>query len=272
MRLTKVTVGETTEPVVGQRVTGDYHATLGVRALIGRAIEPADSNERDRQPVAVLGYEYWRQRFGADPRVLGRTLLVEGEPYTIVGVTRAGVLRPPGRTTGRRDDPDGRARGDEAQGMVFDAADRPPRARRHRGARAGGARGALRAVRRGFRDDGASAADGLRIARATPAGNGLGELRDQYSRALLLLAGVVGLVLLLACANVSAVQLARAQSRTRELTIRRVLGAGRGRLMRQLMTESALLAILGGAAGLLVAWWAANLLASYLPGRGLPSA
>ena len=86
-----------------------------------------------------------------------------------------------------------------------------------------------------------------------------------------MLAGVVGLVLLLACANVSAVQLARAQSRTRELTIRRVLGAGRGRLVRQLMTESALLAVLGGGAGLLVAWWGTNLLASYLPGRGLPA-
>jgi predicted permease len=272
MRLTKVTVGNTIEPVVGQRVTGDYHATLGVRALIGRAIEPNDSNDRDRQPVAVLGYEYWRQRFGADARVLGRTILVEGEPHTIVGVTSPEFF---GLQVGRRVDVttplDAQAEM-KRQGWFS----MPLIVRLAPGVGESRARAALEArFARFVADSGMnerqrqSAFESLAL---TPAGNGLGELREEYSRALLLLAGVVGLVLLLACANVSAVQLARAQSRTRELTIRRVLGAGRGRLMRQLMTESALLAIVGGAAGLFVAWWGANLLASYLPGRGLPSA
>jgi hypothetical protein len=272
MQLTKVTVGETTEPVLGQRVTADYYATLGVRALIGRAVEPGDSNGRERQPVAVLGYEYWRQRFGADPRVLGRTMHVEGEPYTIVGVTPPEFF---GLQVGRRVDVtipmDVRAemkrRGWFSMPLIVRLAPGVPEAR---------ARAALEARFTRFIADSGMAARQRQTAfeslALTPAGNGLGELREQYSRALLLLAGIVGLVLLLACANVSAVQLARAQSRTRELTIRRVLGAGRGRLIRQLMTESALLAILGGAAGLLVAWWGANLLASYLPARGLPSA
>ena len=100
-RLTKVTVGGATEPVVGQTVSGDYYATLGVRALFGRAIEPGDSDERGKQPIAVLGYAYWRQRFDADPGVIGRTMLVDGEPHTIVGVTPPEFI---GLQVGRRVD------------------------------------------------------------------------------------------------------------------------------------------------------------------------
>ncbi len=191
-------------------------------------IEPADSNDRDRQPVAVLGYEYWRQRFGADPGVLGRTLLVEGEPHTIVGVTGAEFV---GLQVGRRVDvttamdagAEMKRKGWFSMPLIVRLAPGVTEAR---------ARAALDArFARFIADSGMTerqrqtAFESLAL---TPAGNGLGELREQYSRALLLLAGVVGLVLLLACANVSAVQLARAQSRTRELTIRRVLGAGRG--------------------------------------------
>jgi predicted permease len=270
-RLTKVTVGEMTEPVVGQTASGGYYATLGVRALIGRVIEPGDSNATVRQPVAVLGYAYWRQRFDADPGVLGRTLLVNGAPHTIVGVTPPEFF---GLQVGRRVDvtvpmdvgAEMKRRGWFSMPLLVRLAPGISEAR---------AQAALQArFARFIADSGMTERQrqtSFESLALIPAANGLDELRDRYSQALIVLAGVVGLLLLLACANVSAVQLARAQSRMRELTIRRVLGAGRGRLVRQLMTESALLAVLGGGAGLLVAWWGTNLLASYLPGRGLPS-
>ena len=162
-------------------MTGDYHATLGVRALIGRAIEPGDSNERVRQPVAVLGYEYWRQRFDADPGVLGRTMLVDGEPHTIVGVTPPEFF---GLQVGRRVDVtipmDARAEM-KRQGWFS----MPLIVRLAPGVSEARAQAALQArFVRFIADSGMTerqrqtAFESLAL---IPAGNGLGELRDQYS-------------------------------------------------------------------------------------------
>ena len=258
-----------TERRRGFTVTGNYFEVLGVTAQVGRTLQPSDGQSSDSQPV-VISDGLWRGRFGSDPTIVGQTLKLNNTPYTIVGVTAASFhgLRtglPPEFWLPMRTSPhlvgSGRAdRGLEVLGRL-----KP-------GVTLGQAQTQLTTI-------------AARLAEAYPKSN-LGTLERPKDprpvtvaqesrlnpgaqtglwRLSSLLFVVVGLVLLIACANVANLLLARASVRRREIAVRLALGASRRRLVQQLLTESFLLALLGGVAGLILTQWTTGLLPRFFP-------
>ncbi|MDF1504922.1 ABC transporter permease, partial [Roseisolibacter sp. H3M3-2] len=240
--------------------TASYFPTLGVRPLVGRALVPAD--ERPGAPaVAVLGHALWRQRFGGDPAVVGRAITLDGVPTTVVGVL------PPDAKLDRADV-------QLWQPVVPGALERERGVHRYSvvgrlrpGATPEQATTELRAVARrleaAFPRDNAKRTVELRALRESV----VGDARP----ALLILFGAVTLVLLVGCANLASLFLARGAAREREMAVRAALGAGRTRLMRQWMTESLLLTLSGGLAGLAVAWLGTRALLAFVP-QSIPRA
>ena len=237
-------------------VTGSYFAVLGVSAALGRTL-----NEQDDKPggarVVVLGHEIWQQQFGGSPGVIGQSLTLSGNSYTVVGVMPAGFKSP---------------RDDSALWLPIRVGDPPGSA--YRGVHYLHTYYRLRPGVTLAQAAAEMEALDKRLAEAYPAENRnrrtiLLPLKDRIvgeSRtALWILFGAVGLVLLIACANFASLLLARGAVREQELTIRQALGAGRWRLLRQLLTESALLACLGGAAGVMLAWWGVEALVALKP-------
>ena len=243
------------EQVSGVRVTASFFDVLDVPPLLGRTFRD-EEEQPGRDDVVVLSHGLWVRRYGADPALVGRAILVDGQPRTVVG-----VMPPQFRFqffSGLRElwVPAGWTRGDLAGGSnSFMAIGRLAR----------------RATFEQFRSEmdaigPAEAAEGQEYAswaaRAVPLSDvGMRDLR----RTLLAILGVVGFVLLIACVNVANLMLSRAAARQREMAIRSAIGAGRGRLVRQLMTESVLLGLLGGSAGLLLALWGTSILLPVLP-------
>ena len=235
--------GNRTEDTPIGLVTPDLFSLFRVKPLLGRTFTEEDTRP-GRYRVAVLGQSFWERRFGSDPQVLGKTLQLSGAAFTIIGVIPAGFSFP-----------------NEAQlwrPLPIDPKklDRGPHY--------------LKVV--GRLEPGVTLAGGL--SRRYPektSGHGikLDLLRDvvvgDIGPALFVLLGAVGFVLLIACANVTNLQLARAGARQREIAVRTVLGASRARVVRQLLTESVLLAAVGGAAGLLVAVWGVDALIALSP-------
>jgi predicted permease len=274
-----------TERVPGEIVSGTYFSVLGVGAAIGRVISPEDDMVRAGHPVAVLSHEYWRNRFGADPGVIGQSITVNGHPFTIIGVSAAGfdgidignapsvrvpmmmapVVRPGVDELGNR-----RTRWVN----VF--------ARLEPETTAEQAKAALQPYFRSLRENetrepafrNASAFTREEFLKGTidllPAAQGRSAIRNQLRQPLWLLMGIVAGVLLIACANVASLLIARAASRQKEMAVRLAIGAGRGRIVRQLLAESLLLSMLGGALGLLVASWTAGFLLGFLPTSETP--
>jgi putative ABC transport system permease protein len=247
------------EQLPGAQATGDLFTVLGVAPLLGRTLTPAD-DAFGGLDVAVLGFGLWRDRFGGDPKVLGRQIRLDGRSYTVIGVMPAGF-----------DYPDG---AELWLPLRFSAADLVTQ----RGAHYLDVVGRLRpgvAVAAADRDIGTVAGQ---LAQTYPHSNAAWgatatSLRDamvgDVRTPLLIVLVAVGLVLLIACTNVAGLLIVRGLSREREVAIRTALGAHRGRLIRGLLTESAVLAVLGGVGGTLLALWGTATIA-HVSGANIP--
>jgi predicted permease len=282
-RSTSATVGQAGHALAGtvHRVSGNYFGLLGVRPALGRLLGEEDDRHPGEHAVAVLSHRAWITRWGADPAVLGRTVTVNAVPMTIVGVAARGfdgerpdaspdVFVPIGMN--REITPDWNGFEDRKDHWVTLLARLAPGM--DRDAAEAAINGPYRAqleediARFGRRDE-----EFLRRYRAKrivlKAGeHGRGGLREEARPALLVLMGMTLLVLLMACANLTSLQLARGAARAREVAVRLAIGASRGRLIRQLLMESLLLAAAGAVLAIAAAYWILRALLAYLPPTG----
>ena len=266
-------VDETPRPLRSEYVTGNYFSTLGVRAYTGRTFTAADDAPAS-PPVVVLSHHVWQGAYGGDASIVGGTLVVEGHPFTVLGVTPPGFY---GETL-RGDPPDlwiplhqePLINGDTALLRQPIAAWLRAIGRLRPGASVEGLGPRLTGILHQWMQHEAGypanwmpgIVEGLprQVITVVPAGAGVAIMREQYSRSLQILLGVCGLVLLIACANVANLLLARAMARRGQTAVRLALGAARRKIVTQALVESVLLAIAGGIAGLLVAAGTARLL------------
>jgi predicted permease len=253
--------GEQAEVILGQIASWDYFSVLGVKPFLGRTFLPEEDKTPGTHPVAILSYRLWKNRLGADPGILGSTILINSHPFTVVGVAPEGfrglsVILSPDVWV-----PTMMARQVSMFPVSFTS-------------RYGSMLKLVGRLRPGITLAQAQAATDVlaaNLAREYPDSNetkrfllmeadrnriGLLGTTDEAKRLTAVLMGVVGLVLLIACFNVANLLLAKATGRQREIALRISLGAPRRRIVRQLLTESVLLSLLGGAAGVLIALWA----------------
>ena len=279
------------KPLRSEYVTGNYFSMLGVGAFGGRVFTP-DDDRPGAPPVAVLSHRVWQTTYGSDPSVVGSTFVVEGHPFTVIGVAPPGFF---GETL-RSDPPDiwiplqqePLIDGEGALLHQSISAWLRMMGRLRPGASIDGMAPRLTGVLRQWMqyDSGYPAnwmPDVIRmlpkqVINVVPAGAGVAEMKEEYGRSLQILLSVCGLVLLSACANVANLLLARAVARRGQTAVRLAVGATRRQIIAQALTESILLAIGGGVAGLLVAVAAARLLltlafqsAHFLPISPMPS-
>jgi predicted permease len=263
----------------GLMVSGNYFQVLELQPALGRLFDPNDDRLVGEAPVALLSYDFWMSKFGGDPGALNKPIIVNGMTLTIVGVTPRGFS---GTTLGARPDvfvpvtlrstmqPGWRAWTNRTSYSLYLFARLRP------GVRIEAARQALDAQYHAIVNDieaplqkGMSDATLARFRAkhvlAQPGGLGQSSVHNEASTPLYLLLGVTGFVLLIACANIANLLLARSAARAGEMAVRLSIGASRGRLITQLLTESLLLAIFGGLAGLLVANGTLKLILALMP-------
>jgi predicted permease len=269
------------ERVSGELVTGNYFDVLGVHAQIGRTLTPDDDRTPGGHPVAVLSHNFWMRRFAGDPSVLNRTVSLNGMPMTIVGVAPAGFF---GIVVGENPDVMVPVMMKAQMTPTWDdLQNRRSRwltvmARVKTGVSTAQAEAAMNVVYRQINE--------LELKEMTdisqlfhdrflskhlflrPGQKGQSDLRKQFTTPILVLMGMVGLVLLIACANVANLLLARGAARQKEVAIRLALGASRGTIVRQRLVESLVLAGGGAVLGLGFAWWTGTLLLTMLPNEG----
>ncbi len=242
------------ESIIGYQFSGNFFRVLGVPARLGRTLGPDDARP-GHEHVVVLADSLWRRRFGADPGVIGRAITLDDESYTVVGVMPPGFAHP--------------QRTEMWTPLVLEGATATnARARFVRmvgrlkpGVPVAQASAAVAGVAAALAGTDAENQGGWSAAASPIASRYTGDIKP----ALLALLGAVGFVLLIAAANVGNLLLARAADRGREVAIRASLGAGRGRLVRQFLVESVLLAAIGGIGGVALAFWGVDLLKGLFP-------
>lgn len=257
----------------GAIVSGNYFSLLGVNPIAGQAIGLNDDRNLNAHPLAMISYAYWSRRFALAPSVIGSQISISGTPFTIIGVTPPGFF---GMEVGIA--PDIFVPLTMQDGVAPDRNSRAVLARLKSGVGEQQAAAELDALYRRMLppdkfDPSHFTADGRKFHDAAawtphvsliPAATGLSKLRQQFSQPLFVLMGAVGVVLLIACANIANLLLARAAVRRPEMAIRLALGARPARLIAQLLTESLLLAAVGAVLGIFLARWATKLLVIFL--------
>ncbi len=276
-----------TERVAGELVSGTYFPVLGVRPALGRLFTAEDDVIKGGHPLAVISYRYWTTRFAGDPQVIGKKLLVNGYPMTIIGVSQAGFEgtdpgNPPqvfAPVTMRV------ALNPQAAGLLENRRQRwvSTFGRLKPGMTMEQAQAGLQPLFHQMLDWEVEQKEFSRAApivkqrflqmwlELVPASRGRSYFRDRFSNPLLVLTAIVALVLLIACANVANLLIARAAARQKEIAVRLALGAGRGRIVLQLLVESVMLAFLGGAIGLGLAVLMDRALIGFLPPQTAPA-